>query len=48
MCETSLREALRSRLFTRLQQDDVLSGEHEGGCVLFEKRETVEAILQEA
>lgn len=48
VCESSLREALRSRLFTRLREDDVLMEEHEGGCVLFEKREEVEAILREA
>ena len=48
VCDSSLREALRSRLFTRLREDNVLLEEHEGGCVLFEKREAVEAILQEA
>ena len=43
--ETSLREALNSRLFTTLRSEDVLSGEHIGGCVLYEKRDQVEAIL---
>ncbi|MBQ8619145.1 MAG: radical SAM protein [Clostridia bacterium] len=43
--DTSLREALRSRLFTALRSGDMLTGEHAGGCVLFEQREEVEAIL---
>ena len=42
---TSLREALRSPLFTALQEQNVLMEEHSGGCVLFERRETVEALL---
>ena len=43
--ETSLREAISSPLFQKLQNQGVLSGEHVGGCVLFEKRDQVEAIL---
>ena len=42
---TSLREALRSPLFTALRDGGVLMGDHEGGCVLYEKRELVEALL---
>ena len=42
--ETSLKEAIRSPLFHRLQAEGVLSGEHVGGCVLYERREQVEAI----
>ena len=45
--ETSLREALKSRLFTTLRSGEMLTGEHSGGCVLFEQRESVEAILKE-
>lgn len=45
--ETSLREALGSRLFTTLRSGEMLTGEHSGGCVLFEQRESVEAILKE-
>lgn len=45
MKDTSLREALRSRLFTALRSADMLTGEHAGGCVFFEQREEVEAIL---
>ena len=43
--ETSLREALRSPLFMALQSGGILSDDHEGGCVLYEKREQVEALL---
>ena len=42
---TSLREAMRSPLFTALREQDVLMEEHSGGCVLFERRETVERLL---
>ena len=42
---TSLREALRSPLFTALRDGDILMDDHEGGCVLYEKRELVESIL---
>lgn len=45
--DTSLREALKSRLFTTLRSGEMLTGEHSGGCVLFEQRERVEAILKE-
>ncbi len=43
--DTSLREALKSKLFQALQQEDVLKEDHKGGCILFEKREQVESIL---
>ena len=43
--ETSLREAMKSKLFTRLQEEDVLADDHKGGCVLYQKREEVEQIL---
>ena len=45
MKDTSLKEALRSNLFTALRDGDLLAGEHTGGCVLYEKRDQVEAIL---
>ncbi len=41
----SLREALHSPLFTALRDGGILMDEHEGGCVLYEKRELVESIL---
>ncbi|MBQ6454392.1 MAG: hypothetical protein IJJ14_08575, partial [Coriobacteriales bacterium] len=46
--ETSLREAIASPLFNRLQSEGVMSGEHVGGCVLYERRDQVEAILQDS
>ena len=41
----SLREAMRSPLFTALREGNVLKGDHAGGCVLFEKRALVESLL---
>ncbi|MBQ1678468.1 MAG: radical SAM protein [Oscillospiraceae bacterium] len=46
--DTSLREAIASPLFQRLQAEGVLSGEHAGGCVLYEKRDQVEKILNDS
>ena len=46
--EHSLREAMRSPLFTALRSGDLLLEEHDGGCVLFRKREQVEALLASA
>lgn len=46
--DTSLREAMKSPLFTALREQNVLMEEHSGGCVLFERRESVEAILAKA
>lgn len=43
--DTSLKEAIYSKLFQKLQNQDVLMEEHAGGCVLFEKKEQVEALL---
>ena len=43
--DTSLREALHSPLFTALRSGDILRDDHEGGCVLYEKRELVEALI---
>ncbi len=44
--DTSLREALRSKLFTALRDGDLLEEEHIGGCVLFEKKDQVEKLLE--
>ena len=41
----SLLDAMRSPLFTALREGDMLLEEHKGGCVLFERRERVEALL---
>ena len=46
--DMSLREALDSPLFHELRAGGLLSGIHDGGCVLFEKRHEVEAILHKS
>ena len=43
--DTSLKEAMHSPLFTALRDGEFLMDDHEGGCVLYEKREQVEALL---
>ena len=42
---SSLREAMHSPLFMALQSGDILLDDHDGGCVLYEKRELVEALI---
>ena len=37
--------SLCSPLFMALQDGGILADDHEGGCVLYEKREQVEALL---
>ena len=44
--DSSLKEALSSPLFTALKSGDILSDNHIGGCVLYEKREQVEKIIK--
>ncbi len=43
--DTSVRDALHSKLFTDLRDGGVLIEDHAGGCVLFERKERVEQIL---
>ena len=43
---TSLKEALHSPLFMALRDGGILNDDHEGGCVLYEKRELVESLLK--
>ncbi len=43
--ETSLRDAMKSRLFLDLQKNGTLLDDHKGGCVLYEKRKQVEELL---
>lgn len=43
--DTSLREALKSKLFTALRSGGILADDHVGGCVLYEKRKQVEELL---
>ncbi|MBO7336862.1 MAG: radical SAM protein [Lachnospiraceae bacterium] len=42
---SSLREAMHSPLFTALRSGDILSDDHNGGCVLYEKRALVEQLM---
>ena len=44
--DTSLREVMNSKLFKALQREGVLMEDHEGGCVLYEKRHEVEALIK--
>ncbi|MBQ1897192.1 MAG: radical SAM protein, partial [Lachnospiraceae bacterium] len=44
---TSLRDAIRSPLFMALQSGDILMDDHDGGCVLYEKRDLVEKLMRE-
>ncbi|MCM1038326.1 MAG: radical SAM protein [Roseburia sp.] len=44
--DTSLKEAMQSRLFQALRDGDLLADDHAGGCVLYEKREQVEELLR--
>ncbi|MCR5558275.1 MAG: radical SAM protein [Butyrivibrio sp.] len=43
--ETSLRDAMKSKLFMDLQNEGVLLDDHKGGCVLYQKREMVKELL---
>ena len=43
--ESNLLDALRSPLFKKLNEAEMLLGEHKGGCVLFEKEEEVKEIF---
>ena len=46
VAETSLREAIRSRLFLSLREGGHLLEDHVGGCVLYEKRDLVARIAE--
>ncbi|MBP5606683.1 MAG: radical SAM protein [Lachnospiraceae bacterium] len=46
--KTSLREAMHSPLFMALRSGDILKDDHDGGCVLYEKRELVEQLMKGA
>ena len=43
--DTSLREAISSPLFQKLKDEGLLGETHIGGCVLYEQRHRVEALL---
>ena len=44
--DTSLLEALDSRLFKSLRDEGILMDDHEGGCVLFNHKSDVERLLR--
>jgi MoaA/NifB/PqqE/SkfB family radical SAM enzyme len=46
--QSSFEEALKSPLFKKLYDEGLLTGEHDGGCVLFEKRNRVKRLLARA
>jgi len=46
--DTSLREAMNSRLFRELRDGGYLLEDHPGGCILYEKRDQVEKIMAAA
>ena len=43
--DCTLREALKSPLFRKLNETGLLLGEHEGGCLLFEKENEVRELI---
>lgn len=43
--DTGLKGAMHSPLFAALQSGDLLADDHKGGCVLYEKRGQVRALL---
>lgn len=43
--DCTLREALKSPLFKKLNDTGMLVGEHDGGCVLFEKEREVKKLI---
>lgn len=44
--QLSLLDVLQSDFFKNLQQENLVGGEHTGGCTLYERRDAVAAILQ--
>jgi MoaA/NifB/PqqE/SkfB family radical SAM enzyme len=44
--DASLREAMKSKLFTSLREGGFLEDHHNGGCVLFDKKDEVEKLQQ--
>ena len=43
--ERSLRDAMNSPLFKKLRDEGYLLEDHDGGCILFDKRELVEQLI---
>ena len=46
--DTSLKDAMNSRLFVKLREGGYLMEDHPGGCTLYEKRDDVEKLMKEA
>ena len=46
--DRSLKEAMNSALFTALRSGALLADDHKGGCVLYEKRDQVQALMAKA
>ena len=44
--DSSLKEAMESPLFRKLRDEGYLLEDHSGGCILYEKREQVESLMQ--
>ena len=44
--DTSLKEAMQSKLFHALREGSLLEDDHTGGCVLYEKRAQVEELMR--
>lgn len=45
--DTSLKEAMNSHLFCKLRDGEILMEDHPGGCVLFEKKELIEDLMNQ-
>ena len=43
--DSSLRDAMNSPLFRKLREEGYLLEDHDGGCILYEKRELVEQLM---
>ncbi|MCR5292463.1 MAG: radical SAM protein [Eubacterium sp.] len=44
--DTSLREAMKSKFFRMMVEEGLLGDDHNGGCVLFEKRDQVQECIK--
>ena len=44
--ETSLKEVMKSRLFSKLKESNLLTQDHIGGCILFEQKDLVEELMK--
>ena len=47
MKDTSLKEAINSKLFRTLRDGGFLLEDHPGGCTLYEKKDIVEQIVND-